>query len=190
VSETDSLKRFLDSTVMDYEKWHDGIGYDLEALGALKGTDKAQAIAWLKSRLCDRDAGWRDAEAAQYLGQADLIEIARRHRNAEVRRVVASKADRRRDILSALRKGEDDSETLRALDDIALTPDPEMRATLLWCTLHSPGVVAFHAAAKLLEIYTGLQDPWDERPFLLQFTEPETRQPAYAELLKRIDGIR
>ena len=128
----------------------------------LEGSDKEQAIGWLRGRLADDDAGWRDAEAARHLGEADLIEMARRHRNPEVRRVVATKADRRRDVLSILKKGDDDSDTLGALDDIALTLDPEIRATLLWCTLHSPGVVAYHAAEKLLEIYGGVNDPWDE----------------------------
>ena len=29
----DLLKRFLDSTVMDYEKWHDGTGYVPRGVG-------------------------------------------------------------------------------------------------------------------------------------------------------------
>ena len=27
------LSRFIDSMKIDFEKWHDGIGYELEALG-------------------------------------------------------------------------------------------------------------------------------------------------------------
>ncbi len=28
-------QQFLNSMIMDYDKWHDGTGYDLEALGQL-----------------------------------------------------------------------------------------------------------------------------------------------------------
>lgn len=30
---SESYQGFLDSMVMDFDKWHDGIGYDLEVLG-------------------------------------------------------------------------------------------------------------------------------------------------------------
>jgi hypothetical protein len=112
--------------------------------------------------------------------------MARRHDDPEVRAVVATPEERRRDVVEILRKGGDDSATLQALDDVEETPDPEMRETLLWCTLHSPGVTAYHAAAKLLEIYAGVEDSWQERPFLLQFTETEGRMQAYEELLRRL----
>jgi hypothetical protein len=180
------LQRFLDSTVIDYEKWHDGIGYDLDALRALEGTDRRQALDWLRRRLRDPEAGWRDAEATQAAGEKDLIDLARGHPNPDVRAVVATWEDRRRDILDLLRKGKEDSVTLRALSDVPCTADPEMRAALLWCALESPSVVAYHAAEKLLEIYAGVEDTWRERPFLLRFTDPATRREAYAELIRRL----
>jgi hypothetical protein len=186
MADSEALRRFLDSTAIDYEKWHDGIGYDLDALRALEGLDRRQAVEWLRGRLRSPDAGWRDAEAAQASAEQDLLELARRHPNPEVRAVVAPWQERRRDILALLREGEDDSDTLRALSDIPCIPDPEMRATLLWCALESPPVVAYHAAAKLLEIYAGVEDAWQERPFLLRFTEPATRPQAHRELIARI----
>jgi hypothetical protein len=183
------LKRFFDSTIVDYEKWHDGVGYDLEALRELEGPDRKEALDWIGRRLRESNAGWRDAEAARASGDRGLIELARRHRDPEVRRLVATPEERRRDVLTLLRTGNDDLATLRALEDVPKVPDAEMRATLLWCTLHAPGTVAYHAAEALLQRYARVKDPWQERPFLLQFTEPRTRGKAYEELLRRIGGL-
>ena len=41
----DLLRRFERSMVMDFEKWHDGTGYDLDALRAMSPTEKLSAEA-------------------------------------------------------------------------------------------------------------------------------------------------
>jgi hypothetical protein len=49
----------LASTDIDYERWHDGVGYDLAALAALEGRDRAEAERWLLARA---GSDWRDLE--------------------------------------------------------------------------------------------------------------------------------
>jgi hypothetical protein len=54
------LGRFLQSMKIDYYKWHDGIGYDLDALKDLKGAELKQVEDLLISH---KDSDWRDVEA-------------------------------------------------------------------------------------------------------------------------------
>jgi hypothetical protein len=54
------LQRFEKSMQIDFEKWHDGIGYDLEALKLASPTER-EAIEQILIRHRPRD--WRDIEA-------------------------------------------------------------------------------------------------------------------------------
>jgi len=54
------LQRFERSMVIDYEKWHDGIGYDLDALRLASETER-KAIEQMLIGHSQRD--WRDIEA-------------------------------------------------------------------------------------------------------------------------------
>jgi hypothetical protein len=38
-------------------------------------------------------------------------------------------------------------------------------------------------------MFAGMEDPWQERPFLLRFTEAPTRREAYETLLSRIGAL-
>ncbi|HEY4328985.1 MAG TPA: hypothetical protein VGN88_04555, partial [Phycisphaerae bacterium] len=61
-----AAERFIASMPMDYEKWHDGTGYDLTALAEITGDERAR-IADIIIQHKPRD--WRDIEA---LAQMDL----------------------------------------------------------------------------------------------------------------------
>jgi hypothetical protein len=54
-----AVQRFLDSMVIDYEKWHDGIGYDLKAIDEMTETERREVARMLASR----EQGWREVEA-------------------------------------------------------------------------------------------------------------------------------
>lgn len=54
------LQRFEKSMQINFEKWHDGIGYDLDALKLASPTER-EAIEQLLIRHNPRD--WRDIEA-------------------------------------------------------------------------------------------------------------------------------
>ena len=47
---SDAVSRFRASMNIDYEKWHDGIGYDLDALRAASNGERAEAF----SALCEK----------------------------------------------------------------------------------------------------------------------------------------
>src|SRR5438105_1059993 len=53
------------SMKLTYEQWHDGIGYDLEALAQLTDHEKQEVEELLESR---SDLDWRDIEALDHLG--------------------------------------------------------------------------------------------------------------------------
>jgi hypothetical protein len=56
--------RFIKSMQVGYDQWHDGIGYDLDALAALTADERADARKLLAGR-AGRD--WRDVEALEAL---------------------------------------------------------------------------------------------------------------------------
>ena len=54
------VSRFLRSMIIDYEKWHDGIGYDLDALRAASPAE----LRMIEAALIDHSPrDWRDVEA-------------------------------------------------------------------------------------------------------------------------------
>jgi len=59
--------RFVDSMVMDYDKWHDGIGYDLAALREMSPDDRASVSQTLRIR----EQTWRELEALAVLAELD-----------------------------------------------------------------------------------------------------------------------
>ena len=61
-----AYQRFLASTVMDYEKWHDGLGYDLAALDEMSLAERDRAQDLMLSRTIE----WREIEVLEKLGSA------------------------------------------------------------------------------------------------------------------------
>ncbi len=70
------VRRFEKSMKIDYEKWHDGVGYDLEALKSTT-PDQLKTIEQILINHCPRD--WRDIEA---LAQIDTITARETVKNA------------------------------------------------------------------------------------------------------------
>lgn len=60
-----------------YDEWHDGVGYDLDALDDLSEEGKTVVESWLVPR-ADRD--WRDLEALDRLGTTTAFEAILRVR--------------------------------------------------------------------------------------------------------------
>jgi hypothetical protein len=58
---SDAFSRFMHSLELDYERWHDGDGYDLEALAAIDTSERGDVV-W---ELARRDATWREIEALE-----------------------------------------------------------------------------------------------------------------------------
>ena len=62
-----AYETFMASTHIGYDEWHDGIGYDLDALGQLEGGERDEVERWLLGRA---NEDWRDLEALDALGSS------------------------------------------------------------------------------------------------------------------------
>ena len=76
-TQTPALDRFVRSLFIDYEKWHDGVGFDLDALR--EATPSERAVA--ESRL-DATHDWRDVEALAVLAELGSASAERSLRDA------------------------------------------------------------------------------------------------------------
>ena len=58
---SDAYSRFMSSLELDYERWHDGNGFDLEALASIDDSERGDVV-W---KLARRDPTWREIEALE-----------------------------------------------------------------------------------------------------------------------------
>ncbi len=83
-----AFDRFVDSMNIDYDKWREGIGYDLDALAAATPIERALIQQMLVPHAT---RGWRDVEALAALATDrahDALRTALRDGGAEVRAAV------------------------------------------------------------------------------------------------------
>jgi hypothetical protein len=64
MSGSPAYQRFLESTVIDYEKWHDGVGYDLTALDDMSAVERERVLEQMLGRTLE----WRELEVLEKLG--------------------------------------------------------------------------------------------------------------------------
>jgi hypothetical protein len=183
-----------------YEQWHDGIGYDLEALGRLADDERQLALDLL---VAQKAADWRDIEALDCLGSQEAIkhiedglkskDITVRIEAAErlARRALLSDAKIESLIIDAL-----DATTLlngmvRALAFAEAHPTTNVRRKLLWCARHGHDDIRVHAAALAHFLYGGSSTAfdWSFRPLYLRFgsEDEKERQAALIELCRSVD---
>ena len=174
-----ALTRFERSLFIGYEQWHDGTGYDVQALHELTGEQRRV----IEARLTPPD-GWRDVEAL-----AVLASLGSESARAELRRVsAAGSSEVRLAVLKYAPKFVDDAarttalvealDSATAFDSFTSTleqvaefhPRPVIDA--LWRGLESrQGDVAMHYAGMLAFLH-GKADSsfdWSLRPLLLEF---------------------
>ena len=80
--------RFVESMNIGYIQWHDGTGYDLQALAELEAEERAAVEAMLIAHLKD-PGDWRDVEALAALDSSaarEAVIAACEHRDVRVRR--------------------------------------------------------------------------------------------------------
>ncbi len=188
IMSSDAYRRFAESKLMDYEKWHDGVGYDLDALAEMTDEEREGVVSDLISHVQD----WRDLEALHFVGTVAAhaaIEKARNSPDAKLR-------------VAALRYGPPatgsnaESTLLKTLDPATATTDaieeaanyktPAIIEALLRCARECTGPEAYGAVASLLVMHGKLDSvySWDRRDFILRFVEPPSpdRDTAYGEL--------
>src|ERR1700712_2310954 len=170
--------RFESSMVMDFDKWHDGTGYDLDALRSLSPTEKKSAGALLIRRGA-RD--WRDIEALASLDTPETraaIKMAINSSNPEVRNAVTryapglvSDSVRINSLVHGLETANFYGGLTQALDQVAEFHPPLIVEALLRGALGRAGDVAVHFAAMLCYVHGRALEQFDmeQRPFFLRF---------------------
>jgi hypothetical protein len=191
------LRRFEASMVIDYEKWHDGIGYDL---ALLREANPAE-LACIEDLLIGRRAqDWRDIEALAAIGSKRAKDELRRAfgaGNAEIRAAVVTHApelvadDARSDhLVEAFRTADLYHGLSQALSEAAEFHPPAVLDQIFRSVLSREGGVAVHCAALLLFIHgkAESQFDWAHRPFLLRFNTEDTqvRKAVFRELCEQL----
>lgn len=181
-SAAEAVQRFTASMKVNFEAWHDGTGYDLEALTAA-GSQEREA---LESLLLSRGVhDWRDAEALAALGTPRAHAALRRAFDTgdeAVRMAVLSHApevlsEREREafLVQLLDGGGIDQLLTGALLVIEHFHPRAVVLAMVRALKHREGVTACHLAAMLyyLQGKTGEPFAWNLRPFFLQFNTPD-----------------
>jgi hypothetical protein len=185
-----AVERFLSSMVMDFDKWHDGIGYDLDALDEMAPEERSDIEQRLVSKLDD----WRDLEALDHLGTPNAVAAilrARTSSNQELRLAAQDygpepEADvREAAILAGLGTDLESEGLSKAIDQAAEHPTPRVIDALLRCARDLTGPSAYSAAAALyyvkgkIESNLGLEN----RAFFLRFVDDdEDHRAAFQEM--------
>jgi hypothetical protein len=191
------LARFKASMVMNYEKWHDGIGYDLELIRQAS-PDELKAIEDL---LLQRHAeDWRDIEALAALGTERARQALRdavRTGSTEVRLAVHShapelltEARRTASLVQALQQAGPCAGLSKALLEVERFHPPEVVHALLRGLTEQDGTTACHFAAMLYFLHGKAESAfdWNHRPFFLRFNTDDLaeREKAVRELCDTI----
>ena len=196
---SEEYQRFLDSMKLDYAKWHDGVGYDLDALRKLSPEEQNK----VENILIERGVNdWRDIDALAEIGSEKALSALKNALQSDTYEVRIRAIERlsEKGIIS-----EREIETL-LVETIPLVsilngqtftlrlaekyPTPAVKRVLLWCTLHGNDDIRVHAAALIYYLYgiAASSFDWDYRPFYLRFNDENisNRKLAYEELCKEI----
>jgi len=177
---SENLKRFQDSLNLGYDQWHDGEGYDLEALRQLRGSERTIAEEILLSR---NASDWRDIEALDILGTEKALEEMNRALSSskiEVR-IEAAERLKKREIIE-----DEDIENviIRSLDEVTFFngmnrvmrlveqyPSQKVREKIRWCAINGNDDIRVLAAAMyhFLSGCTESSFDWEYRPLYLRF---------------------
>ena len=176
--EASPVRRFEKSMSIDYVKWRDGVGYDLDAI-KLASPDERKAIEELLTRHIPRD--WRDIEALAVVGSKSALKTikdAMNDPNPEVRSAVSRFAPnlvddtvRSESVVDALQHAEVFSGLSQILDDVEDFHPEEVKEALIAGLLSREGDVAVLFAGMLFFLCGKAKEPfdWEQRPFFLRF---------------------
>jgi hypothetical protein len=198
-SSSDSpLRCFEKSMEINYEKWHDGIGYNIDAI-KLASPAEGKIIEQILIHHSPRD--WRDIEALAQIHTKSARETltgAIKDPDPHVRVAVTRFApnlvtnqERNQSLIKALQSAKIFSGLSQTLDDIEEYHPAKIKEALLKGLLSREGDVAVLFAAMLFYIYGKAAEPFDmeQRPFFLRFNTEnrEERAQAFIELCKQLN---
>jgi len=191
------LRRFEDSMVMNFDKWHDGVGYDLDALRAMEPDEKCLIEAMLLRRGA-RD--WRDIEALACIDTPQAraaIQGAMNSPNPEVRNAVTRcapelipAATRAASLVQGLETANFFGGLTETLEQVATFHPPLIVDALLRGALWRSGELAVHFCAMLCYIHGEAATPFDlaQRSFFIRFDTDNRakREVVFSELCDKI----
>ena len=193
---------FLDSMIMNFDRWHDGTSYDLDALGQLESKERATIEKLLIENL-KQGGDWRDVNALVALGTDSArkaVDNARFHNKTKVRdyalkiilNTLNAKARTKKDITEL------EAQVIQAVKrgnyEIAENmPTMPVKKALLDSILSVEynSEIRVSAVAFLLYLCGQAPEPfdWTQRPFFLLFSsskkDPKMLQQAWEHLRKR-----
>lgn len=191
------VERFRNSMAIDYEKWHDGVGYEVGLIAQATPAERNQIEQLLLGRGA-RD--WRDVEALAALGTPPALGVLRealQNADDEIRVAVLQHApdlvdqsERTVALVDALAGAEFGSGLTQALGEVEDFHPPAVIDALFRGALRRDGQVAVHFAAMLTYLYGKAAEPfeWEQRDFFLKFNADDRaeRESCFRELCDHI----
>lgn len=189
-----TFERFMASTDIDYDRWKEGEGYDLDALRELDPDELFRVEQWLLARA---GQDWRDLEGLLALGsdtaRATVVEQLRTgklEQRLQAARLLEGDPTLAADIEAAAVAGLESAVLYGGLSvalDIATTRrTPALVDALFRATFRDEGEAAVHAAARLAFIHGKAKEPfdWELRPLFLRFNtqDRKEREAAFRDL--------
>ena len=192
---SEAYSRFLSSLELDFDRWHDGEGYDLEALAGIDDSERGDVV----SELARRAPTWREIEALEAIDiPPAFMAIKRALRDGQSidTRLAAAESLHRlgkldepidavlaREIAKLEDIGDGATRALLMAEDF---PTDAVKRALLDAS-HRRTDSAMHCAGVLCYLTGAGKEPfdWDLRPLLLRLgpKEPEAdRTAAFREL--------
>lgn len=195
ITETDAKKRFLDSMVMNFDRWHDGTGYDLDALDEMTDDEKDCVVDLLAAEPLQR---WSNFEALRRINTPRAlaaISDALTHPSLQVR-IAASRFAENSDgareavLAEAMSKAELYSGFAQALDQVEIFHTPRIIEAMLTALLNRGDAEAVNIAGMLFYIHGRAESSfdWGHRPLFLKFKTNDLgqRRRAFTELCGEI----
>ena len=191
------MSRFIESMKIDFEKWHDGIGYDLKALAEANREERDKIERILVSR---NPLDWRDIQALAILDShkaRSTLRYAIQGGNNEVNMAILRFAPelvddklRTKLIVKSLKSASFYYGLLQTLYIVEKYHPKEVIRELFDGLLNREGEIAVHFAAMLFYIYKKDETyfPWENRAFFLKFntTKKTERKIDFKELCEKI----
>lgn len=193
---SDLVKAFVESMVIDYERWHDGIGYQIDLLPQMSDAERLEVENLLLQRGVQ---DWRDLEALDAMGTPraiELILITRKRGTAELQIFAQrygpqpSTKEREAAVIEGLANTDFYGGLTETLDMAVELDTPRVRAALLRVARDRTEAAPYHAVATLFAMSDLASSRWDDthRQFYLRFSGPlgPERDAAYAELCAKL----
>jgi hypothetical protein len=182
------------SMEIDYDRWKEGEGYDLDAIKEMEPDEVFRLEHWLRSRA---NEDWRDLEALLAIGTdtaraavVDQLRNGKLEQRLQAARLLEDDTSLAKDIEAAAVAGLESALLFGGLSvalDLATTlRSPALIDALFRACLRDDGEAAVHAAARLAFIHGKAKEEfdWDLRPLYLRFNTQDRaeREVVFREL--------